>query len=1110
MKTIYITEKQEKKLKKAIAAQDQVGGKVNAGIMDAVVGGMCENVEDDEYELGAEKNQLSPFYHIGEGKLNESPDSLESVFDNHWGDSDAIPFLYLNETGKLYFGSESSTHYEVIENIINSEDSELPDDYKYYFKNEFSNAPYDEFMDSEKSGRYWGSVNVISFWRTPINQRTKISRVIDFLESNGVIQDRKYTLLEYWDNKSTSSCIFPVKWLFNGTYDMFAGRYTRIAPIKSNEYIESGKYTWFQVFVVGKGVQCVNFNGDEILTGMEYQMKNYGVNESIETNDTITLYHGVNRKGLEFNLENGGFIPRVCSEGGPKAVWLSEKQYNYEFSFAFDIPRHLVEQLSNVDYVYRNKIGFEEFNCRLVETSLNIYLDNSTVVEVNILNDKLSKLHFRYFPDLGIMLWKEYKDFPNILETYINPYIEKYQTIEEDIDKENRMIDIKRVVNSNSFKQWFGNSKVVDEHGFPLIVHHGSPKFIGDKFDKNKIGKSLNGGESGVFCTTQDMSWAKRFSYPISPGSYSFTVKVDYSKPGDILSGFLKLEHPLDFFNLSDSDWRNIVDIIKNSYASSLINDEKINDLKYAISVGNHQLLKHDISAYNDIDFGNVLKKYGYDGYIALMDKKSKAIEYCFIEPNQFKSIYSLSFNPNNDSIYEGKKKTVKNDKGEVVPDKCDKCGGDVVLQIHGEPVYVCKDCGKYFGTMPFNLKENVETETKWNGEGDEFNLIKVKQVPKFLYHASPKVNREDILKDGLLAWVGNEYKDWWNYEGPNGEIPDNEELPELVFLSYQPNTWSDCYYLDQMDVYKIDTSKLNKNLFYTDPDRHLRLKGCFCYGDNIPASAIELIGTTYRGKMLKENVETEILPKDVDLTSFNIKKKLNPDFWEDGHLDSRIRLKLLDISDDFIEYLGINPDIVKDVIMTGSLANFNWNEKFSDIDLHVLVDYSDVDENTEFVKQYFLSQKNAWNSEHNGITIFGFPVEVYVQDVNEKHDSSGVYSLDRDKWLIEPDREVLAKSKVNKEFIREKVSDYVNKIDKLIYLYNKAKDDEYKLGKVAENAQKLWDEIKTNRKKGFELSKGKEINNFNIIFKSLRRNDYLDKLYQLKTKTYNKLNSLA
>ena len=46
MRKIYITEKQKNHLKKAIAAQDQVGGKVNAGIMGAVTGMVCEKHGD--------------------------------------------------------------------------------------------------------------------------------------------------------------------------------------------------------------------------------------------------------------------------------------------------------------------------------------------------------------------------------------------------------------------------------------------------------------------------------------------------------------------------------------------------------------------------------------------------------------------------------------------------------------------------------------------------------------------------------------------------------------------------------------------------------------------------------------------------------------------------------------------------------------------------------------------------------------------------------------------------------------------------------------------------------------------------------------------------------
>jgi len=532
-------------------------------------------------------------------------------------------------------------------------------------------------------------------------------------------------------------------------------------------------------------------------------------------------------------------------------------------------------------------------------------------------------------------------------------------------------------------------------------------------------------------------------------------------------------------------------------------------------------------------------------------------------------------------SMNEGKKKVVKNDKGEIVPEKCDKCGGDVVLQIHGEPVYVCKDCGKYFGTMPFTLKEEklnesfedimdiyedyqiydllseFETDKKNGVTVKQWNLIPSQQYHTLLkrYMASPEMAR--IPYNIVYNWFMNiivpnaisiEYitelaghtqyfpkEDVSDYFGTdiNGYKDGSEYLDSIGFYDWcklpdGSDAWSD-YGLEPLfkiiNEYTPNSSAeeilvlINRCLDVV----HCRgdLSSAFIQGGKKSCDYISNLKESIDYKKwleqlkqrrdpdnIEENIENEISPEDVDLSSFNIKRRLNPKFWVDGHLDSRIRLKLMDISDDFIEYLGIEPNIVEDVIMTGSLANFNWSEEFSDIDLHVLLDYSDVDENTEFVKQYFMSQKNAWNNEHSDINIFGFPVEVYVQDINEKHDSSGVYSLNRDKWLIEPDREVLATSKVNKKFIKDKVSDYTNKIDKLGYLYKKAKTDEYKLEKISDKANKLWDEIKTERKKGFEISGGKEINSLNIIFKTLRRNGYLDKLYQIKTKIYDKLMS--
>ena len=62
-------------------------------------------------------------------------------------------------------------------------------------------------------------------------------------------------------------------------------------------------------------------------------------------------------------------------------------------------------------------------------------------------------------------------------------------------------------------------------------------------------------------------------------------------------------------------------------------------------------------------------------------------------------------------------------------------------------------------------------------------------------------------------------------------------------------------------------------------------------------------------------------------------------------------------ISDDFFETLDIAWVDIDDIILTGSLANYNWS-KFSDVDIHILVDYEEVDDNVDLVREYFMSKK--------------------------------------------------------------------------------------------------------------------------------------------------------
>lgn len=241
-----------------------------------------------------------------------------------------------------------------------------------------------------------------------------------------------------------------------------------------------------------------------------------------------------------------------------------------------------------------------------------------------------------------------------------------------------------------------------------------------------------------------------------------------------------------------------------------------------------------------------------------------------------------------------------------------------------------------------------------------------------------------------------------------------------------------------------------------------------------------------------------------VDLSSFRPQKELHPKIWPNGKLNSKVRLRLLDIADDFIETLKVDWAKPKDIILTGSLANYNWS-KFSDFDLHIIIDFSKVDDRVEFVKDYFDSKKKIWNEQHENLKIYGFPVEVYVQDANEMHTASGIYSLERNKWLRTPEKDSIKAIKLNKFFIKEKAGKFIRQINALDDALNTADSAQAEI--IGNKAKALFDKIKGIRKEA--LAKGGEMSSGNIIFKALKRGGYIAKIIDIKTNTYDKLNSI-
>jgi len=235
---------------------------------------------------------------------------------------------------------------------------------------------------------------------------------------------------------------------------------------------------------------------------------------------------------------------------------------------------------------------------------------------------------------------------------------------------------------------------------------------------------------------------------------------------------------------------------------------------------------------------------------------------------------------------------------------------------------------------------------------------------------------------------------------------------------------------------------------------------------------------------------------EEFDRETLQVKPELSSDIWQEHRLNPEIRETLLKIAQDFFNGLKLEADVL-DIVLTGSLANYNWS-KYSDIDLHIIINFEDIDENVELVREYVNAKKSVWNRAHK-ILIKGYEVEVYVENHTDTHHSSGVYSILRNDWLVMPPKQT---HDLDWENIAIKAESFMAEVDSLERLYNLGRHDE-----VVEAADKLKEKIKKFRGSGLEL--GGEYSIENLVFKVLRRTDYIGKLITLRTDAYDRTLSI-
>lgn len=236
-------------------------------------------------------------------------------------------------------------------------------------------------------------------------------------------------------------------------------------------------------------------------------------------------------------------------------------------------------------------------------------------------------------------------------------------------------------------------------------------------------------------------------------------------------------------------------------------------------------------------------------------------------------------------------------------------------------------------------------------------------------------------------------------------------------------------------------------------------------------------------------------------LKSFSVQSELNTKIWkQDGDnviMRPKVREKLLEIAYEFMVFLS-DDVFVTDIIMTGSLANYNWSE-YSDIDLHLIIDYSQFTEDQqEVVKELFKLKKTLFNSTHD-IRVFNYEVELYAQSSAEVHFSTGVYSVLYDEWDVLPKKEP---TEIDQKVLISKAENWMEKIDELI---ENSEDEDLEL--IMKEIDKLKTKIKEYRSIGLE-KKG-EYSYENLVFKFLRRSGYIQKLFDFENEVLDRRLSL-
>ena len=260
--------------------------------------------------------------------------------------------------------------------------------------------------------------------------------------------------------------------------------------------------------------------------------------------------------------------------------------------------------------------------------------------------------------------------------------------------------------------------------------------------------------------------------------------------------------------------------------------------------------------------------------------------------------------------------------------------------------------------------------------------------------------------------------------------------------------------------------------------------------------------GAPYSGKVKRfgtDRLRFESLQEvvdEMDIDSLAPKEDLTPVLWVDRELRPELQEKLMQVAEDFAESMDVDLD-VEDVLLVGSMAGYNYSD-FSDIDLHLVVDFDKVSKDKELLRKYFHLAKSKWNRTRRRM-LSGHDVEFYVEDSGDVRVPATAYSVMDGKWLSEPSKEDVS---IDHEAVMKKVNEKMDEIKELQDLYESGEFKEaYEFGTT------LRHKLRNFRQAGLE--KDGEFSIEHLTFKMLRRAGALDKVNAYVKESYAEMRAL-